>query len=199
MEIIEVREGKGAVCERILRALPDWFGIERAIRDYVAAVEDMIMFGVVDGGPRGGVSPHPAMKQHRAEHDGFVESGEYPTRANREVVAFLALDRRTEVTAEIHVMGVTPEFRRRGLGHALVEKAATRAAAEGCRLLSVKTLAGTRPDPSYDQTRAFYLSQDFLPVEIFPTLWDEHNPCLLMVRILRACSEPGRPHSAGRP
>jgi catechol 2,3-dioxygenase-like lactoylglutathione lyase family enzyme/GNAT superfamily N-acetyltransferase len=40
----EIATGKGAVCERILRSLPDWFGIESSIVDYVRAVEGMPMW-----------------------------------------------------------------------------------------------------------------------------------------------------------
>lgn len=35
--------GKGAICEAILRRLPDWFGIEASIRAYVRDVERMPM------------------------------------------------------------------------------------------------------------------------------------------------------------
>jgi len=33
----------------------------------------------------------------------------------------------------------------------------------------------------YDQTVAFYESLGFKKLEVFPTLWDEWNPCLIMV------------------
>ena len=50
MEIVEVNSGKSQICERILRALPDWFGIERAIVDYARDIQAMRMFGISDGG-----------------------------------------------------------------------------------------------------------------------------------------------------
>lgn len=40
----EVTSGKGAACENVLRALPDWFGIESSLLDYVRAVERMPMW-----------------------------------------------------------------------------------------------------------------------------------------------------------
>ena len=48
----------------------------------------------------------------------------------------------------------------------------------------MKTLAATQPDPNYAATRHFYEALGFLPVEVFPTLWDARNPCLLMVKPL---------------
>ena len=49
MEIMEINSGKSQICERILRALPDWFGIEQAIVDYARDVQVMRMFGISDG------------------------------------------------------------------------------------------------------------------------------------------------------
>ena len=37
---------------------------------------------------------------------------------------------------------------------------------------------------NYDKTRKFYLKYGFTPVEEFKSLWGEHNPCLMMVKIL---------------
>ena len=49
MRLKEITENKSEVCERILRALPDWFGIEQAIIDYAREAETMPMCGVVHG------------------------------------------------------------------------------------------------------------------------------------------------------
>ena len=43
-KIREIQSDKGAICNRILRALPEWFGIEAAIVNYTRAVESMPMF-----------------------------------------------------------------------------------------------------------------------------------------------------------
>lgn len=40
------------------------------------------------------------------------------------------------------------------------------------------------PDQNYERTRRFYLAAGFTPLEEFPDLWDERNPCLLMVKSL---------------
>ena len=52
------------------------------------------------------------------------------------------------------------------------------------RFLSVKTLASEHPDLNYAMTRRFYEAAGFIPLEVFPTLWEEGNPCLLMIRPL---------------
>ena len=55
-------------------------------------------------------------------------------------------------------------------------------AAENRSYMTVKTLSSSRPDEYYDRTRGFYLSIGFQPLEEFPTLWNEANPCLLMIK-----------------
>jgi hypothetical protein len=48
----------------------------------------------------------------------------------------------------------------------------------------VKTLGPTHSDPGYARTRAFYLAVGFRPLEEFGLIWDEGNPCLIMVKRL---------------
>lgn len=44
MEIVGPRLGVSAVCSPILRALPDWFGIEAAIQHYASEIEHLPTF-----------------------------------------------------------------------------------------------------------------------------------------------------------
>ena len=37
---------------------------------------------------------------------------------------------------------------------------------------------------SYDRTNRFYLSLGFQELEVFPTLWDEWNPCQIYIMAL---------------
>jgi len=37
---------------------------------------------------------------------------------------------------------------------------------------------------AYDKTNRFYISLGFKEFEIFPTLWDERNPCQIYVMAL---------------
>jgi ribosomal protein S18 acetylase RimI-like enzyme len=108
-------------------------------------------------------------------------------RANgSEPVGFLSLWQRTPVASEAYVLGVRPEWHRRGVGRSLFAAAERRLLADGVRYLTVKTLSGTHPDPNYAMTRRFYEAIGFEPIEEFPTLWGKDNPCLLLVKPLKS-------------
>lgn len=99
-------------------------------------------------------------------------------------VGFLSLKEHFPEAAEIHVMGVRPECRGRGVGTALVEKAEAWLRERGCRVLQVKTLSASSKDPGYAETRAFYKKAGFIPLEEMPKLWSETNPCLISVKLI---------------
>jgi GNAT superfamily N-acetyltransferase len=81
-------------------------------------------------------------------------------------------------------MAVRPEAHFRGLGRALVEAAEAHARGLGVEYLQVKTLGPSRPDENYAATRRFYTSAGFRPLEEFSRIWDEQNPCLVLVKRL---------------
>jgi GNAT superfamily N-acetyltransferase len=145
--------GQGAPAEGIMRALPDWFGIDESIVEYARAADELPTF-IAEAGGR--------------------------------VVGFVTLKPTSPFALELHVMGVLPAWHRRGIGRALVERAAAYARAEGSTLLHVKTLAPTQGDPypPYAATRAFYAATGFAPLEVLPQVWGPENPCLIMVRAL---------------
>ena len=152
---------QGETAERILHALPDWFGIETSVRDYVRAADTLETFVVVSRPTEGDAEIRPD-----------------------QALGFLTLRETSEDALELHVMGVLPAWQRRGAGRALVERAATHARAKGYSLLHVKTLAPSDPDPGYAQTRAFYKATGFRPLEVLPQVWGPENPCLLLVQPL---------------
>jgi GNAT superfamily N-acetyltransferase len=155
--------GQGAAAERILRALPAWFGIESALLDYAAAADELPTFVV------------------RIPDAGCGPAGEAGPGEGAQVVGFLTLRPTSPRAAEIHVLAVLPDHHRRGIGRALVERAAAYARAEGRTLLHVKTLAPSDPDPGYASTRRFYEALGFVPLEELPQVWGPENPCLIMV------------------
>lgn len=143
--------GRSDVCEPILRSLPDWFGIERSIVQYLADMKTM------------------------------------PTviaRANDETVGFLTIKNHNGYSAEVHVMAVRAEAHRSGVGKRLVEAAEAILRRDGIEYLQVKTRGPSKPDEHYERTRAFYMAMGFRPLEEFVNLWDENNPCLVMVKKL---------------
>ena len=97
---------------------------------------------------------------------------------------FLCLKETGRYTAELAVMGVLKEYHRRGIGTALFEAAKTIAVEKGYSFLQVKTVQMGRYE-EYDRTNRFYLSLGFKEFEVFPTLWDEWNPCQIYVMALR--------------
>jgi ribosomal protein S18 acetylase RimI-like enzyme len=82
------------------------------------------------------------------------------------------------------VLGVKRRFHRRGVGRALIECAGDFAMRSGLFFLAVKKLAAENPDPHNAATRRFYEAVGFVPIEVFPALWDARNPCLLMIKPL---------------
>jgi len=140
---------KSIICNTVLRALPDWFGIESSIIDYVDQVQSMPFFAAFD---------------------------------DEKAIGFVALKIHNKYTAEICVMGVLQEYHRQGIGKLLVEKCETNCVNNNMEYLTVKTLDESRECNSYKKTRLFYFSMGFKPLEVFPLLWDEDNPCLFMVK-----------------
>jgi len=123
----------------------------------------------------------------KAKANYIAASAELPMLAARvdgQAIGFVSLKLQTDFAVELYVLGVRRAFHRRGIGSALIESAARFASVRGRRFLTVKTLAASNPDPNYAATRHFYEALGFLPVEVFPTLWDARNPCLLMVKPL---------------
>ncbi|MEQ4210449.1 GNAT family N-acetyltransferase [Actinopolymorpha sp. B9G3] len=104
-------------------------------------------------------------------------------RSDTEPIGVLLYRRHFAEAAEIHLMAVAPSWHRRGVGRELIRTITQDLSIDGCRLLQVKTLGATHPDPGYAGTRAFYQSMGFLPLEETGALWPG-NPCLIMVKWL---------------
>ena len=95
-------------------------------------------------------------------------------------VGFLYLKETGRHTVELAVMGVLKEFHRRGVGRKLFAEAKNEAKRLGYSFIQVKTVQMGRYDV-YDDTNRFYLSLGFKELEVFPTLWDECNPCQIYI------------------
>jgi ribosomal protein S18 acetylase RimI-like enzyme len=147
-----------AAVERLLRSLPEWFGIEQAIRDYVRDAQTM-----------------PTYLAMLAD-----EQPEHP-----QPIAAMLATRHFPESAEIHLMAVAPGHHRRGIGRALLRELERDLVAEGVGMLQVKTLGPSHPDRHYALTRAFYTAMGFLPLQELPNIWPG-NPCLIMVKPLAA-------------
>ena len=75
------------------------------------------------------------------------------------------------------------QYHRSGIGRQLVLQAKQIAYEKGYSFMQVKTVqVGVYED--YDRTNRFYLALGFKEFEVFPTLWDETNPCQIYVMAL---------------
>ena len=146
--------------DRLLRSLPDWFGIESAIADYVARASEL---------PTYLAWPAP----------GSLVPG-----TGRQPVGVLLVARHFPRSAEIYLMAVEPTVHRRGIGRTMVAALEDDLLADGVELLQVKVLGPSQPDASYEQTRQFYDRIGFQPLEEIHDLWPG-NPCLIMVKTLQ--------------
>jgi ribosomal protein S18 acetylase RimI-like enzyme len=99
-------------------------------------------------------------------------------------VGFLSWKEHTDTAAEAYVLGVVPEWHRRGVGRALFRQAERHLVARGFRYLTVKTLAARHRDPNFAATRRFYEAIGFEPLEVLGELWGSDTPCLLMLKPL---------------
>lgn len=95
-------------------------------------------------------------------------------------VGFLYLKETGKDTVELYVMGALKDYHRKGVGSALFKQAREAAKEHGYSFIQVKTVQMGRYE-EYDVTNRFYLSLGFREFEVFPTLWDEWNPCQVYV------------------
>jgi GNAT superfamily N-acetyltransferase len=157
--------------ERLLRSLPEWFGIESAITEYAESARQLPAY-----------LAWPPESAVRA--------------AERRPAGVLLAARHFPCSAEIHLMAADRSLHRRGIGSALIHALEADLIPDGVELLQVKTLGPTRPDACYERTRQFYSKLGFRPLEEIHGLW-AGNPCLIMVKALRrAAGEP--PRAPGR-
>jgi len=148
---IKNENDKSSICNNILRALPNWFGVEASIVDYVEQVKVMPFYAVFD---------------------------------NENAIGFVAIKIHNPYTAEVCVMGVLKEYHRQGAGKQLIKACEKYCFDNKIEFLTVKTLDASRESKSYNKTRLFYQNMGFKPLEVFPLLWDENNPCLFMVKYI---------------
>lgn len=103
---------------------------------------------------------------------------------SEQVIGFQSIKQHNPYSAEVYVMGVKPEAHRRGIGRALMDEAQAWLRTQGIEYLQVKTLGPSHSDLNYAKTRAFYAAMGFRPLEESKQIWNEQNPCLILVKRL---------------
>jgi GNAT superfamily N-acetyltransferase len=109
----------------------------------------------------------------------------FAVQCGRELKGFLTLREHFPKAWEVHCMAVKADARRHGHGRALLRHAEAWLVERDVEVLQVKTIAMTKDHAPYAETREYYYSMGFTPLEIFPELWAPHNPCLQLVKFLR--------------
>lgn len=118
-----------------------------------------------------------AVEEYVAESKGKLFFCAY---RDEEPIGFLYLKETGQHTVELAVMGVLKEYHRCGIGRKLFEEALCAAKQSGYLFIQVKTVQMGKYE-TYDGTNRFYLSLGFKELEVFPTLWDEWNPCQIYI------------------
>ncbi len=83
-----------------------------------------------------------------------------------------------------HTGDILPEYQQQGIGSALYQEVEVYFRAHGCAYVMVKTLSETIDYEPYERTRRFYRKQGFVELVTLTEMWDEENPCLIMIKPL---------------
>ncbi|MGS0971953.1 MAG: GNAT family N-acetyltransferase [Candidatus Izemoplasmataceae bacterium] len=119
-------------------------------------------------------------------NDYINKSGDLPFFAaymNDQPVGFITMKETSKYACELHCMGVLKEHHHKGFGQDLYNAMEQYAIKRGYKFLQVKTVKQGIYE-SYDKTNMFYQAMGFYELEVFDTLWDEHNPCQVFVKSL---------------
>ena len=94
----QIEDGRGEVCDELLRTLPLWFGIESAIQAYVKEVEEMPTFVAYEAGRAAGFVSLCLHNEYTAEIHVMAVRPEFPRKGIgrillKEVEAYLKAGR----------------------------------------------------------------------------------------------------------
>ncbi|MEB3072476.1 GNAT family N-acetyltransferase [Parvimonas sp. C2] len=102
---------------------------------------------------------------------------------DNEAVGFVVLNSTSVDCADIFVMGIKKNYHRMGIGRKLNDAYEELAKRLGYTYTQVKTVqSGYYKE--YDITNNFYKSVGYKELEVFPTLWDEWNPCQVYIKYI---------------
>lgn len=97
-------------------------------------------------------------------------------------IGFFALKVHYSYTGDIYVCGVLPEYHNKGIGKAIYKEVEQYLIQKDCKYVIVKTLSETANYEPYDKTRKFYERIGFESLITLTEMWDEENPCLIMIK-----------------
>ena len=77
-----------------------------------------------------------------------------------------------------------PDYHNMGIGKKLIRTVEEYFFQNGCKYMMVKTLSEYAHYEPYEKTRLFYTKAGFEPLITLREMWDEENPCLIMIKKL---------------
>jgi ribosomal protein S18 acetylase RimI-like enzyme len=152
IEEITENNKKAEYTNHILRKLPEWFGIEKSLLEYVNTVNKYHFWAAFD---------------------------------NDNCIGFFSGKIHHNRTGDIYVCGVDPNYHGKGIGTLLYKELEKYCIKNNCEYIIVKTVDETDTEKHYGKTVKFYKSIGFKELITLPELWDESNPCLIMIKILK--------------
>jgi len=120
-----------------------------------------------------------ALTGYRAEIDMLPT---FMIRRHDQSCGFICIKPHFKESVELYVLGLLPEFHRHGIGRSAIESVTEYCRSRGYEYMQVKTVSSSSDWPHYEETRKFYLSLGFKPLEEYPLFWGQGNPCLQMIK-----------------
>ena len=154
LKIIEIedKQKKSIYVEIILRKLPDWFGNENSLKNYVQTVVEYPFWAALD----------------EDKCIGFISGKIHYNR-----------------TGDIYVLGIDPQYHGKGIGTLLYKELEKFCIKNSCEYIIVKTLSEIVEDENYLKTKKFYIKMGFKELLTLIEMWDEENPCLIMIKDIK--------------
>jgi ribosomal protein S18 acetylase RimI-like enzyme len=153
-KILEINDcgKKSEYTNNILRKLPEWFGNEKGIQDYVNTVQKYPFWAAFD---------------------------------NDNNIGFFSGKIHYNRTGDIYVCGIDPEYHGKGVGTLLYKELEKYCVKNNCEYIIVKTLSEIAGYKYYLKTKKFYAKMGFNELITLTEIWDEENPCLIMIKNLK--------------
>ena len=104
---------------------------------------------------------------------------------NNNCIGFISLKIHYNRTGDIYVCGVDPKYHGKGIGTLLYEILEKYCIEKKCEYIIVKTLSETVQYKPYLKTKEFYGKMGFKELVTLTEMWDEDNPCLIMIKNLK--------------
>jgi ribosomal protein S18 acetylase RimI-like enzyme len=153
-KIVEIMDNdkKEEYTNNILRKLPEWFGIEGSLLEYVNTVNKFPYYAAIENG---------------------------------NCIGFFSGKIHYDRTGDVYVCGIDPKYHGKGIGTLLYKKLEQYFMEKGCEYVIVKTISDIDTDENYAKTRKFYKKMGFKELITLTEMWDENNPCLIMIKKIK--------------